>query len=230
MTIFDKVTEIFRTIEEIKKNCNLNKEIFVMAAVKQRNVAEIYEAFEAGIKYFGENRVQEAEKHISEIDLGFRDKIKYHFIGKLQSNKVKKAVKIFDSIDSVDSLDLVIEIDKFSSQIGKIKDIMVEVNMGEEQKGGIKINEIDLFLEKIFTLKNISLTGLMAIPPFFEDGEKSRPYFKKMHKLFKDIKEKHPNPKLFNYLSMGMSNDYKVAIEEGANIVRIGTLIFGARR
>lgn len=230
MTIFNKVTEIFRKIEEINRNCNLNKEIVVMAAVKQRTVSEIYEAFQAGIRYFGENRVQEAEQHISEIDLEFRDKIKYHFIGRLQSNKVKRAVDLFDSIDSVDSLKLANEIDKFSSQIGKIKDVMVEINMGEEQKGGIKIGEIDFFLEKIFALKNISLIGLMAIPPFFEEAEKSRPYFKKMYKLFTDIKKIHPNAAVFKYLSMGMSNDYKVAIEEGANIVRIGTLIFGARR
>lgn len=230
MAISDRIAEIFETIENIKKNCGLKDEIFVMAAAKQRSISEIEEAFEGGLKYFGENRVQEAEEHSAGLKTEIRENIRYHFIGRLQSNKAKRAVKLFDSIDSVDSLKLAKEIDKFSSEANQVKDIMIEINMGEEQKGGVKIEELDPFLEMVFDLKNLRLTGLMAVPPFFEDPEKSRPFFRKMCKLFWQVKAKHPNPQFFKFLSMGMSNDYKVAIEEGSNMVRIGTLIFGARR
>lgn len=229
MTVSDKVVEIFKTIETIKKNCNLDKEIVVMAAVKQRKVSEIYQAFESGIRFFGENRIQEAEKHLSEIKAETRAATRWHFIGRLQSNKVKKAVKLFDSIDCVDSFKLVKEIDKASLNLGTVKDIMIEINMGEEQKGGIKIQEINSFLNFFFEFKNVRLTGLMSVPPFFEDPEKSRPYFRKMFSCFGEIKKKHPEPHLFKFLSMGMSNDYKVAIEEGSNMVRLGTAIFGER-
>jgi pyridoxal phosphate enzyme (YggS family) len=230
MAISQRIAEICETIETIRKNCGLKNEVFVMAAVKQREVYEIEEAFDAGLRYFGENRVQEAEDHLQKLDPKIRENIRYHFIGRLQSNKAKRAVKMFDSIDSVDSIKIAKEIDKFSSEINEVKDIMIEINLGEEQKGGAKIDEIDPLLEMIFSLKNIRLTGLMAVPPFFEDPEKSRPFFRKMYKLFEQVKTKHPNPQFFKYLSMGMSNDYKAAIEEGSNMVRIGTLIFGARR
>ncbi len=230
MAIEDKIAEVLSTIERITKSCSLSEKITVMAAVKQRNVSEIYRAFEAGVKFFGENRVQEAEEHLSEIKAEVRNSTRWHFIGRLQSNKVKKAVKIFDSIDSVDSCKLVKEIDRASFELDIVKDIMIEINMGEEQKGGIKIEEIDSFLNFLFEFKNVRLTGVMAVPPFFSDPEKSRPYFKKMFKIFNEIKKSHPEPHIFEFLSMGMSNDYKIAIEEGSNMVRLGTVIFGERR
>lgn len=229
MAISDKIAEIFETIETVRKNCSREDGIFVMAAVKQRKIIEIEDAFDAGLRYFGENRVQEAEEHLTGLKPEIRNKMKYHFIGRLQRNKAKRAVRLFDSIDSVDSEKLAKELDRLSSEINEVKDIMIEINMGEEQKGGVKIGEIDPLLETVFNLKYIRLTGLMAVPPFFEDPEKSRPFFRKMYNFFEKIKTKHPNPHIFKFLSMGMSNDYKVAIEEGSNMVRIGTLIFGAR-
>ena len=146
--------------------------------------------------------------------------IEYHFIGHLQTNKAKKAVQIFDLIQSVDSLKLAKEIDKRARQINKIQDILVEVNIGKEpQKYGIMPDETLNFVKEISNLENIVVKGLMCMPPLHKNP---RPYFKEMKKTYDNSK--------LEILSMGMSNDYKIAIEEGSTMIRIGTLIFGERK
>ncbi|MCD6406310.1 YggS family pyridoxal phosphate-dependent enzyme [Candidatus Aerophobetes bacterium] len=200
--------------------------VIVVAAAKGRTPQEIMEAIEGGIEIVGENYVQEAEKAFSVIGR----KVKWHFIGHLQRNKVKKAVEIFDLIETVDSVELAREIDKRCSRIGKVMPVFCEINIAKEKsKSGVYPEEVEELVRQISSLKNIKIEGLMTMGPFFEDPEKLRPYFRKTKEIFENIREKRIPRVEMKYLSMGMSSSYKVAIEEGANIVRIGTKIFGPR-
>ena len=200
--------------------------VIVVAAAKGRTPQEIMEAIEGGIEIVGENYVQEAEKAFSVIGR----KVKWHFIGHLQKNKVKKAVEIFDLIETVDSVELAREIDKRCSRIGKVMPVFCEINIAKEKsKSGVYPEEVEELVRQISSLKNIKVEGLMTMGPFFEDPEKLRPYFRKTKEIFENIREKRIPRVEMKYLSMGMSSSYKVAIEEGANIVRIGTKIFGPR-
>jgi len=197
-----------------------------MAAAKARTPEEIMLAAQAGVKIVGENYVQEALEAFNVV--GHR--VKWHFIGHLQRNKVKKAVEIFDMIETVDSSELSKEIDKRCGQREKIMPILIEVNSGrEEQKFGVFPEDADDFIREISGLKNIKIEGLMTMGPMFGDPEDARPYFVETKKLFDRIKTLNLPGVEMKYLSMGMTNSYQVAIEEGANIVRIGTKIFGPR-
>jgi len=198
----------------------------LVAAVKARAPEEILEAVESGVKTLGENYVQEAER-IYEI---IGNKAKWHFIGHLQKNKVKKAVKLFDMIETVDSLELAREIDKRCAQIGKVIPVLVEINSGrEEQKSGVFPEKTAQLVRDISGLNNIRVMGLMTMGPRFGNPEDSRPYFVATKKIFERIKKLNlPNIQM-RYLSMGMTNSYKIALDEGANIVRIGSKIFGER-
>ncbi len=198
----------------------------LVAAAKTRQPAEILEAAEAGVKIIGENYVQEAEKAYETAG----NRVKWHFIGHLQKNKVKKAVRIFDMIETVDSSELASEIDKRCSQIGKVMPILIEINSGrEEQKAGILPEKAEQLVREISAYQNIKVMGLMTMGPFAGDPEDSRPYFVETRKIFERIAQLQlPNVDM-RYLSMGMTNSYKIAIEEGANIVRIGSKIFGER-
>jgi len=198
----------------------------LVAAAKTRQPKEILEAVEAGVKIVGENYVQEAERAYEVIG----NKAKWHFIGHLQKNKVKKAVRIFDMIETVDSAEIAGEIDKRCAQIGKIMPVLIEINSGrEEQKAGVFPEKAEQLVSEISTYQNIKVMGLMTMGPRFGNPEDSRPYFVETKKIFDRIKELDlPNVDM-RYLSMGMTNSYKVAMEEGANIVRIGSKIFGER-
>ena len=200
--------------------------IQLVAAAKTRNPEEILEAVEAGVKIIGENYVQEAERACEVVG----NKAKWHFIGHLQKNKVKKAVKIFDVIETVDSIELAREIDKRCAQIGKTMPVLIEINSGRElQKAGVLPENAEQLVREISACQNIRVTGLMTMGPRFGDPEDSRPYFVETKKLFEKIKKLNlPNAEM-RYLSMGMTNSYKIALEEGANIVRIGSKIFGER-
>ncbi|MEE9528702.1 MAG: YggS family pyridoxal phosphate-dependent enzyme, partial [Dehalococcoidia bacterium] len=158
------------------------------------------------------------------------NKVKWHFIGRLQKNKVKRAVKIFDVIETVDSVEVAKEIDKRCEQIGKVMPILVEINSGdEEQKSGVSPKNAEQLIKEVSSFKNIKVMGLMTMGPRFGNPEDSRPYFIKTREIFDKIKKLNlPNVEM-RYLSMGMTNSYKIAIEEGANIVRIGTKFFGGR-
>ena len=199
----------------------------LVAACKGRTPVEIKEAVEAGIKIIGENYIQEGEIAFKAIG----DKAKWHFIGHLQNNKVKKAVKIFDMIETVDSSDLAEEINKACSRENKIMPILVEINSGKErQKFGVLPGAVEDLVKELSGLGNIKTMGLMTMGPIIGDPGDARPYFVETKTIFEKIKAMNiPNIEM-RYLSMGMSNSYKVAIEEGANIVRVGTEIFGERR
>ncbi|MFQ5996054.1 MAG: YggS family pyridoxal phosphate-dependent enzyme [Dehalococcoidales bacterium] len=217
MTIKQNVSQILSELPE---------GVQLVAAAKTRKPEEILEAIEAGIKIVGQNYVQEAERAYEVIG----NKAKWHFIGYLQKNKVKKAVKIFDMIETVDSFELAKEIDKRCAQIGKVMSVLIEVNIGrEEQKSGVLPENTEQLARDISTLPNIRLMGLMTMGPLSPDPEDSRPYFVAMKRLFEEMKKLDlPNTEM-KYLSMGMTNSYQIAPEEGANIVRIGTKIFGER-
>ncbi len=213
--------------ENVKKILDeLPENVELVAAAKTRTPEEIKEAIEAGVKIVGENYVQEARRAFEVIG----KKVKWHFIGHLQKNKVKKAVKIFDMIETVDSYDLAQEINKRCNQISKIMPVLIEINSGKEkQKSGVFPEGVMDLIKKISNFPNIKIMGLMTMGPRFGNPEDSRSYFIETRKIFKKIRERNlPNIKM-KYLSMGMTNSYKVALEEKANIVRVGTLIFGKR-
>lgn len=204
----------------------LPEDVELVAAAKTRTPEEILEAIDAGVEIVGESYIQEARMAFDVIGR----KVKWHFIGHLQKNKVKKAVKIFDMIETVDSYDLAKEIDKRCSQISKIMPVLIEINSGrEKQKFGVFPENAENLIKEISNFSNIKIIGLMTMGPRFGNPEDSRPYFVETRKIFEKIKELNIANIEMRYLSMGMTNSYKVAIEEGANIVRIGTLIFGKR-
>lgn len=200
--------------------------VTVAAAAKTRRPEEIKEAIEAGIQIIGENYVQELEAAHTEIGR----KAQWHFIGHLQKNKVKKAVMICDMIETVDSRELAEEIDKRCGQIGKIMPVLIEINSGREpQKAGVLPEDAFAVVKEIATLPNVKVAGLMTMGPLTGTSEEYRPYFKETRKIYEEIKKAGIPGVAMNYLSMGMTGSYKTALEEGANIIRIGTLIFGER-
>jgi len=198
----------------------------LVGAAKERTPQEIVEAIEGGLKIIGENYVQEAIKAFEIIG----NKAAWHFIGHLQKNKVKKAVRIFDMIEILDSLELAEEIDKASGETNKIMPVLIEVNSGREpQKFGVMPDEVEKLIRDISGFNNVKVMGLMTMGPFVGEPDDFRPYFSKTRKIFEKIKILNLPRIEMKYLSMGMSNSYRVAIEEGANLVRIGTKIFGER-
>ncbi len=198
----------------------------LVGAAKTRTPEEILEAIEAGLEIIGENYVQEAERAYEVIG----DRAQWHMIGHLQSNKAKKAARIFDMVETVDSVKLARALDKACAKLGKQMDVLIEVNSGEEpQKAGVMPDEVIPLVKEISQFENIKIKGLMTMGPFTGDPEDARPYFQKTRAIFERLKEMDIPGVEMKYLSMGMSNSYKVALEEGANMVRIGTKIFGER-
>ena len=210
-----------RILEELPEGVQLE------GAAKARTPEEILEAIEAGLKFIGENYVQEAEKAFKLIG----GRAKWHMIGHLQRNKAKKAVRIFDMIETVDSMKLAREIDKSCQKIDKIMPILIEINSGmEEQKAGVMPGEAISLIKEMRGLKNIKIMGLMTMGPFSGNPEDSRPSFQETREVFEKLTKMNIPDVEMRYLSMGMSNSYKVALDEGANLIRIGTKIFGERR
>ena len=199
----------------------------LVGAAKTRTSSEILEAIRAGVKIIGENYVQEARDAFRVIGKA----TKWHFLGHLQKNKVKKAIEIFDMIETVDSLEIAKEIDKRCAEADKTMSVLIEINSGRElQKFGVLPEDAQKLIEEIFSLPNIKIMGLMTMGPRFGDPEDARDYFIETRRLFEKIKALSLPGVEMKYLSMGMSNSYKIAIEEGANIVRIGAEIFGERK
>lgn len=198
----------------------------LVAAAKTRTPDEIQEAIDAGVHIIGQNYVQEAQNAFRIIG----DRIRWHFIGHLQKNKAKKAVEIFDMIETVDSLGLAAELNKRCQARGKVMPILIEINSGREpQKFGVLPEETENFIRQIVSFEGIKVHGLMTMGPMFGDPEDARPYFQETGRTYEHIKSLDiPNVEM-KHLSMGMTNSFRIAIEEGANIVRIGTLIFGPR-
>ncbi len=198
----------------------------LVAAAKTRDPREILDAVNAGTRIIGENYVQEAERAYQEIG----GKAAWHFIGHLQKNKVKRAVAIFDLIETVDSKEIAGEIDKRSGEAGKTMPVLIEINSGREAgKAGVFPEDAEPLIKDISKLKNIRVAGLMTMGPAASNPEDTRKYFRETKRLFDGIKALNmPNVEM-KYLSMGMTDSYRVAIEEGANIIRIGSGIFGGR-
>ena len=207
------------------KSGKSREDVVLLAATKTVDVETINYAINKGITHIGENKVQELlSKYDGVID------VHHHFIGHLQTNKVKDVVSKVELIHSVDSLKLAKEISKQSQKIGKTMDILLEINIGEEDsKWGFSPDTLENSIKEISSLPNVRICGLMAIPPICEKAEDNRKYFKKMYKLFVDIKHKNIDNSYMNILSMGMSDDFDIAVEEGANLVRVGTALFGKR-
>lgn len=221
-----------RTILMIKENVQrilseLPQGVELVGAAKTRTAEEILQATAGGLKIIGENYIQETLKVFKPIG----KKVKWHFVGHLQINKVKKAVEIFDMIETVDSFKIAKEINKRCSRLGKIMPILIEVNSGKEpQKFGILPEDTEKLIKETSLFKNIKIMGLMTMGPRVGNPEDGRPYFIETRKIFKKIKALNLRGVEMKYLSMGMSNSYRIAIEEGANMVRIGTEIFGRRK
>ena len=212
------VAENFRAIKS-----KLNDKIILVAVTKNHGVELMREAIDAGATDIGENRVQEAAEKFQTLDRA----VNRHLIGHLQTNKAKAAVKLFDLIQSVDSEHLAAALDKAAASIGKVQDVLIQVNAAREpQKSGVLLEDLDSLIRFVDAAKNLRLRGLMMIAPNFPDVEDCRPLFRQMRKLFDELKTSRQD---FDFLSMGMSHDYKVAIAEGANVVRVGTAIFGER-
>ena len=198
----------------------------LVAAAKTRTASEILQALEAGVGIIGENYVQEA----ADVFPAIGGRARWHFIGHLQTNKVKKAVEIFDLVETVDSIGLGREIDKRSAAAGKTMDILVEVNSGREpQKAGVMPEEAEPLVHSLAALPHLRVQGLMTMGPFEGDPEDSRPYFKETRRVWEALKIQAIPGAEMRHLSMGMTNSWRVAVEEGANLVRIGTAIFGPR-
>lgn len=227
------IAEKLREVEEKIKRAEMRREVAVdapvqlIAVTKNHDVAAMREAIDAGATEIGENRIQEAKDKFTTLERT----VKWHLIGHLQTNKARQAVKIFDLIHSVDSEHLAREIDKEAGKIGKCQDILVQVNLAkEDSKSGIYREDLRALLDVIDTLENVRLCGLMCIAPNYEDVEKCRPLFRAMHEIYTAVKEIPFKRANIKYLSMGMTHDYEIAVEEGANLVRVGTGIFGPRQ
>lgn len=201
-------------------------EIVLVGASKSVDVERIRAAIEAGLQHIGENYAQEAWAKYQQIG----DAVTWHFIGRLQTNKAKLVVRFCRFVQSLDRLALAEELDKRAKQMGRVIECLVEVNIGgEATKGGVPPEEVASFLRQVSGLTNLRVVGLMAMPPYFPDPEDVRPYFRAMADLFERLKREGLSGVEMRYLSMGMSHDFEVAIEEGANMVRVGTAIFGPR-
>ena len=220
---YKKITENIARAAE--KSGRKYEDITLLAATKTVDIDIINHAIKSGIEFIGENRVQE---FLSKYD-GYSP-VHKHFIGHLQTNKVKDIIDKVELIHSVDSFKLAKEISRQATKRNITVDILLEINIGEEEsKSGFSYDEALAEAEKIAGLDNIKIKGLMAIPPICENSEQNRPYFAKMKKLFIDIGAKKIDNSSMDILSMGMSDDFEIAIEEGSNMVRLGTALFGRR-
>jgi pyridoxal phosphate enzyme (YggS family) len=201
-------------------------DVIVVAAAKGRTLAEVEAAIQAGITHVGQNYVQEARAMIPALG----DSVTWHMIGHLQRNKVKKAVQLFDMIETVDSWRLAEALDRRCAVIDGVMPVLVEINSGgEASKTGILPEDVDDLVQRLGELQHIRVQGLMTMGPRFGDPEQARPYFRATRAAFERLSAWNLPNVTMHYLSMGMSNSYMVAIEEGANVVRIGTRIFGRR-
>lgn len=224
----DRLERVQERIRQTARACNRPESDIRLVAVSKTMPAEIVkEAIDIGMTDFGENYIQEAREKITTLSA---HPVTWHYIGHLQSNKAKYAVRMFDLIHSVDSLKLAKELDKYAKKIDKVQAILIQVNVAkEDSKSGVYIEDTLRLVRETSKLENIAVKGLMTMPPYFNAPEKARPFFAALRQLRDQIKnENMPNISM-EELSMGMTGDFEAAIEEGATMVRIGTAIFGER-
>ena len=219
--------KVLDRINEAAAKCGRDpSQIQLLAASKTQSVSRIQQAIEAGVRLFGENYVQEAKIKREAV----KDPVEWHMIGHLQRNKVKAALELFDLIESLDNAELARELDKEGKKRGKTVRAFVEVNLGgEESKSGIPKEKVVALLQEAGKLSHLRIEGLMVVPPFRENSEEVRPYFRVLRELQTELMALKITNVDLQELSMGMTHDYPVAIEEGATLVRIGTAIFGPR-
>jgi PLP dependent protein len=228
--------ELHERLEEVRERISLSarrsgrrgEEITLIAVSKTHPAEMLGRAIEAGMTDFGENRVQEAEAKILEIG---RERARWHLIGHLQSNKARRAVQLFELIHSLDSEELALRLNRLCGEEGRaVLPVMIQVDLaGEKTKAGIGEDKVPELIEQMAACEHLHLTGLMTLPPFFEDAERARPFFSRLREWRDRYKAMGVWGKAQGELSMGMSNDFEVAIEEGATMVRVGTAIFGRR-
>ena len=194
---------------------------------KTVDLERVEKAISAGLQILGENYVQEAREKIEQLG----DRVSWHFVGRLQTNKAKYAVKLFDLIQTVDSFKLAAELNRRAQPLQRVIPIIIQVNLaGEASKGGVHPPECISLIRQIAELPNLRVQGLMTMPPFFNDPERARPFFRQLRELSERVAEAQVVGTEMKEISMGMSGDYEAAIEEGATLVRVGTAIFGERR
>ena len=211
-----------------KSNGRPPEDIRLVAVSKTMPVDTVRMAIDAGAEILGENYIQEARTKVNALMDG---DVEWHFIGHLQSNKAKYAVRLFDLIHSVDSLKLALELNKQAAKTGKVQSILIQVNVArEDSKSGIFKEDLLDLIHTVAQLPNLSLKGLMTMPPFFNAPDKVRPYFKELRRLRDQIAAKKIENVMLRELSMGMTGDFEAAISEGATLVRVGTAIFGERQ
>ena len=231
MSIAENIARIREQIDTAARRAGRNpEEVQLMAVTKTVSPERIREAYAAGIRIFGENRVQEFAAKAGALR-GLEDAC-CHMIGHLQTNKAVRAVEIFDAIDSVDSVRLARKINAYAASLHKNLPVLIEINIGgEEAKTGVAPDSAEF--QDLFNaapeLSSLEFQGLMAVPPYHDDPELSRPYFRKMRALFREVEARKLPSIHMNVLSIGMSYDFEVAIEEGATCIRLGTAIFGKR-
>lgn len=227
LTIKENLDIIRKNIDASIARSGRDSEVILLGATKMNSADRINFAISQGLNYIGENKVQELLDKYDAID---KDNVTIHFIGHLQSNKVKYIIDKVDMIQSLDSLSLAKEIDKQAKKHNKIMKVLVEINAcNEDSKSGISLDEVEDFLELVSVYENIQVVGLMSIPPIMTDEDTQRKIFKKIYQIYVDISAKNIHNISMRYLSLGMSDDYHIAIEEGANLVRVGSSIFGRR-
>ena len=229
MSLANNIEEVRKKIKNVSQKANRNpNDIKLLAVTKTRTAKTIDEALHNNMEFIGENKVQEAENKIPFLKENFKE---FHFIGHLQSNKINKLMKLNpDLIHSIEKYSTAEKLNSYLIQHSQYQDVLIEVNTsGEESKFGLKPSETVQFITSVSKLPNIRIKGLMTIGLFTAEETAIRNCFIKLRKLFEQIKAANiPNVEM-KYLSMGMSNDFEIAIEEGANIIRLGTVIFGAR-
>jgi hypothetical protein len=227
--LIERISAVYKKVSHAAMRADRDPaEVKVLAATKTIPAELIKEAVEAGIRLIGENRVQEAKEKIETLRGKLPETVSWHMIGHLQKNKARVAVQLFDLIHSLDSLELAERLNRIASEYGKTQRCLIQVKLShEETKYGIAPEEVERMLEKVMEFKNLRIEGLMTMPPYFEDPEMVRPYFRRLRQLRDSLESKgYTLPEL----SMGMSGDFEVAVEEGATIVRVGSAIFGQRR
>jgi len=224
-----RLTAVRERIAAAAKACGRNAEEVKLIAISKTHPASVIRTLiELGASDLGENRVQEAEEKIAEIG---RDRVRWHLVGHLQANKARRAVSLFEVIHSLDSLDLARRLDRVCAEEGRQKlPVLIQVDLGhEETKSGINESELTHLVDDLQSLNHLELIGLMTLPPFFDDTEQSRPYFRRLRQLRDELGSRGAFGDRKGELSMGMTHDFEVAIQEGATLVRIGTAIFGER-
>ena len=224
----DRLEHVQERIRQTTNACGrLETDVRLVAVSKTMPVEIVKKAIEAGMKDFGENYIQEAREKTSSLA---QYPVTWHYIGHLQSNKAKYAVRMFDFIHSVDSLKLARELDKCAKKIAKVQAILIQVNVAkEDSKSGVYVEDILPLLRDISQFENLAIKGLMTMPPYFNAPDKVRPFFAALRELRDQIKNENIANIYMDELSMGMTGDFEAAIQEGATMIRVGTAIFGER-